>query len=202
MIGRQGSGPGVDECRQVCKGAQAFLGELARIHLTIDEPARRADAGEPQWIFRLRKVLLHVLAVNGWEIGPDVEHVMASELRAAFEQMESVWKELPADCRFYEDKDGWWANEARNGMMATYDHPTPQSLLLPAGRGGFGQGEERESYGRLASWLAHLAFGYLCGLVYLERELGYRTSRDGSLDGGGPSVSGPTLRVDWRLRRT
>lgn len=177
MTRRQGSGPvsgeiGLDESRAVCQGAQVFLGELVRIHLTIDEPTRRAGSDEPQWIFRLRKVHLHAASVNGWEIGPDVEHVMAPELRAAFEQMDSVWKELPAGYRFYEDKDGWWANEARNGMMATYDHPTPQSLLLSAGSGGFGQGEERQSYGRLAGWLADLAFGYVCGLVYLAKELG------------------------------
>ena len=86
------------------------------------------------------------MAMKGWEIGADVEQVMASELRAAYVQMAAVWKHLPEEYRLDTMDDGWWASEARNGMMATYDHPTPQSLLFVTGRGGFGPGEDRRSY--------------------------------------------------------
>ena len=67
---------------------------------------------------------------------------------------------------------GWWAGEARNGALATYDHPTPQSLILPAGRGGFGSGENGRSYTQHAVWLGRLGLGYGTALVYLAQVLG------------------------------
>ena len=67
---------------------------------------------------------------------------------------------------------GWWAKEASNGMLATYDHPTPQSLLLPAGRGGFRNGEDGISNAQLAVWLGHLGLGYGLALDYLSQMLG------------------------------
>ena len=141
---------GVDELRARCERCRSLLDELARIHLEIDAPTRKIGADEPDWICRLRKICLHVLAIKGWEIGADVEHVMATELRAAYVQMDSVWKHVPATFRPDEMGGGSWADDARNGMLATYDHPTPQSLALPAGRGGFGNGEDRMSYVQLA----------------------------------------------------
>ena len=157
---------------------------------------RRAGGDEPQRIFRLRKVCLHVLAINCWEIGAEVEHVMASELRAAYEQMEVVWWQLPAEYRFYEGKEGWWRNEARNGMSATYDHPTPTSLLLLAGHGGLSEGEESAGYARLAGWLAGLGFGYLPALAALAEALAQAAvSTESTKANYGESTASPTVLI-------
>ncbi len=167
-----GGSVSVDEWRERCIGALDFLSELRQVHFLIDKPTRMAGSEEPPWLFRLRKICLHVSAIIGWEICLDVEHVMASELRAAYEQMDWVWRRLPDEHRYLAIEDGWWANEARNGLLATYDHPTPQSLMLPAGHGGFSDGDDRQSYGRLACWLGELGCGYAAALAYLAEVLG------------------------------
>ena len=162
----------VHQFRAQCERCLDQLGELARIHLAIDAPTRRMEADEPDWIGRLRKICLHVRAINGWEIGADVEHVMATEIRAAYEQMDAVWKYVPATFRLDTMDGGWWAEEARNGMLATYDHPTPLSLMLSVGCGGFSNGENSMSYAQLAVWLGYLGLGYGLALVYLAEVLG------------------------------
>lgn len=171
----------VDVWRERCTGALDCLGELRQVHFLIDKPARMAGSQEPPWIFRLRKICLHVSAIVGWEICVDVEHVMAPELRAAYEQMDCVWRQLPDEHRYLAIDDGWWANEARNGLLATCDHPTPQSLMLSAGQGGFSDGEDRQSYGRLACWLGPLGCGYAITLGYLADVLGTKGDVNGRL---------------------
>ena len=161
-----------DELSTQCERCVRLLDELFRVHLEIDAPARKTEEDEPDWILRLRKVGLHVLAMKGWEIGADVEQVMASELRAAYVQMGAVWEHLPEEYRLDTMNVDWWANEARNGVLATYDHPTPQSLLLPAGAGGFGTGEDGRSYAQLAVWLGRLGLGYGLALAFLAQVLG------------------------------
>ena len=146
----------VHEMRARCERCRGLLHELALIHLTIDASTRQMQADEPDWIGHLWKVCLHVKAIDGWEIGAGVEHVMATELRAAYHQMDAAWKHVPATIRLDEMDGGYWAAEATTGMLATYDHPTPQSLMLPAGHGGFRNGETSMSYLQLAVWLVHL----------------------------------------------
>lgn len=167
--GQRGSAEAVQEWRVRCGKCRDLLSELARIHLTIDPPTRRIGSGEPDWICRLRKVCLHVLAINAWEIGDDVEHVMAVELRAAYVQMDVVWKCLPRRHRLDEVDGDRWDNEARNGLLATYDHPTPMRLRLP--NGGFGS-DRGSAYLRLSLWLTQLGFGYQAALSYLAEVLG------------------------------
>ena len=135
-------------------------------------PTRRMQADEPDWIGRLRKICLHARAIDGWEIGTGVEHVMATELRAAYVQMDAVWKHLPAMFRLDEMDGGWWAEEASNGMLATYDHPMPLTLMGSVGRGGFRNGEDEMSYAQLAVWLGGLGLGYGLALDYLSQMLG------------------------------
>ena len=161
----------VHKFRAQCERCLDLLGELARIHLAVDAPTRGMQADEPDWIGRLRKICLHVRAIGGWEIGADVEHVMAPEIRAAYEQLDAVWKHVPATFRLDEIDGGWWAEEARNGMLPTYDHPTPLALMLSAGRGGFRNGENGMRYAQLAVWLGHLGLGYGLALVYLAQVL-------------------------------
>ena len=112
---------------------------------------------------------LHAVAITKCEVSTDGVHVMTTELRAAYEQMDAVWKCLPTEFRFDED-GSWWANEAREGL-AEYNHPTPTSLALPLAGGGFGDSEAPESYLRLAIWLGRLGCGYGLALAYLVRVL-------------------------------
>ena len=149
-----------------------MLRELARIHLEIDAPKRRIGADDPDWIFRLRKVCLHAVAISRWEVSVDTVHVMATELRAAYVQMDAVWKCLPGEFRIDEMYGSWWANEARTGLLATYDHPTPLSLAFPFATGGFGDVEDPRSYLRVAVWLGRLGLGYGLALTYLAKVLG------------------------------
>ena len=169
----QGTGnDGSHEMRAWCERCRGLLGELARIHLAVDAPTRRMQPDEPDWIGRLRKICLHVRAIDSWEIGAGVEHVMATELRAAYVQMDAVWEQLPATTRLDRMNGGWWAKEANNGMLATYDHPTPQSLMLPAEHGGFRNGEDEMTYAQLAVWLGYLGLGYGLALTHLSQMLG------------------------------
>ena len=165
----------VDAWRERCIGALELLGELWQVHLLIDAPTRVAGSEEPPLTFRLRKIGLHVAAIVGWEVCVDLEHVLAPELRAAYEQMHWVWRRLPEEHRYLAIEDGYWANEAGNGLLATYGHPTPQSLMLAAGHGGFSDGEDGRSYGRLACWLGKLGLGYGVALAYLAEVLGTGT---------------------------
>ena len=153
-----------------CKECRDRLRNLARIHLEIDAPTRRVGADEPDWVFRLRKVCLHAVAIAKCAVNVDGVHVMTTELRAAYEQMDAVWKCLPDEFRFDED-GSWWANEAKDGLAA-YNHPTTFSLGLSLAGGGFADAEAPESYLRLAVWLGRLGCGYGLALAYLARVLG------------------------------
>lgn len=161
----------IHELRVQCKQCRDQLRDLARIHLEIDAPTRRIQPAEPELVGRMRKVCLHVKAIVGWEIGPEVEHVLAPEVRAAYHQMEAIWKLVPLSIRL-EDMDGEWSSEARNGTLAIYDHPTPQSLILPTGRGGFRDGDTALVLIQLIVWLGQLVVGYGLALVYLGQILG------------------------------
>ena len=163
---------GITELRTGCERFRDLLAELATIHLEVDEPTRNMKAGERDWIGRLRKICLHVLAINRWKIGAGVEHVMAPEVRAAYDQMSIVWKDLPSSLRLDEIDVDWWAKEASSGILATYDHPTPQKLMTSAGHGGFSTGESGFVYAQLVLWLGRLVLGYGLALVHLSQVLG------------------------------
>ena len=172
----------VEQLRAQCERNRDVLRDLVRIHLSIDEPARSIGANEPDWICRLRKICLHVRAIDTLEIDVEIAHVMAPELRAAYVQMDAVWKSMPRKYKLDEVNSGWWATEARDGMLATYDHPTPIGLvLLRAGRGGFHSGEVWENYTQLALWLGYLGLGYGLALTYLAAVLGVEREVDSRL---------------------
>ncbi|MCY4508918.1 MAG: DUF4411 family protein [Acidobacteria bacterium] len=145
----------------------------------IDAPTRRIGTDEPDWVFRLRKVCLHAVAISKCPVNVDGVQVMTTELRAAYEQMDAVWKCLPDEFRFDED-DTWWANEAR-GRLADYNHPTTISLVLSLAGGGFADPEAPESYLRLAVWLGRLGCGYGLAVACLARVLGTKGDIDASL---------------------
>ena len=161
----------VEVQRSRCEEFRDLLRDLARIHIEIDTPRRRIASNEQDWVFRLRKVCLHALAITECEVSADGVHVMTTELRAAYEQMDAVWKCLPDEFRFDED-GSWWATEAGD-RLAAYNHPTISSLtILPLAEGGFGDTEAPESYLRLAVWLGRLGCGIGLALAYLARVLG------------------------------
>ena len=153
-----------------CKNMQDVLQNLVRIHLEIDPPNRKFESNEPDFVFSLRKICLHSIAVNRYEVNADGLHVIALELRAAYEQMHTVWKILPPNYRFEKDA-GWWQSEARYGL-ATYSHPTMFSLTLPLAQGGFDDAEAPDIYLRLAIWIGRLGCGYGLALSYLAGVLG------------------------------
>lgn len=155
-----------------CEHCRDMLKALIRIHLDIDSPIRKIEADEPDWIFRLRKVLLHSMAINKWTIDIDSLHAMATEIRAAYVQIDAVWKCMPEKFRLEEMDSEWWASEARDGMLATYDHPTSASLSGLTWMGGFGGDEGQGVYIRLAFWLLQLGLGYGLALNYLAEVLG------------------------------
>ena len=156
--------------RARCKECRDLLRSLAKVHTAIDVPTRRVQADEPDLVFRLRKVCLHAVAITACAIDGDGLHAMATELRAAYDQMDVVWKLLPDEFRFEQDGP-WWASEARHGL-ARYDHPTMVSLAFPLSSGGFDDAAAPVSYLRFASWLGRLAVGYGRALEYLARVLG------------------------------
>ena len=156
--------------RDRCKKCRDGLRDLTRIHVEIDAPGRKVGADEPDWVFRLRKVCLHAVAITKCEVGIDGVHMMTTELRAAYEQMDAVWKCLPDEFRFDED-GSWWTNEA-NDRLAESNHPTAMSLAMSLAEGGFADAEAPESYLRLALWLGRLGCGYGLALAHLAQVLG------------------------------
>ena len=153
-----------------CDKCRDALRKFARLHVEIDAPRRKVGGAEPDWVFRLRKVCLHAVAITKCAVDVDGIHVMTTELRAAYEQMDAVWKCLPEEYRFEED-GSWWAKEVNDGLAA-YNHPTTLSLALSLSGGGFADAEAPESYVRLALWLGRLGCGYGLTLAYLARVRG------------------------------
>ena len=166
----------VEVQRARCEEQRDMLRKLARIHIDIDAPKRRIASDEPDWVFRLRKVCLHAVAIARCEVSADGMHVMAAELRPAYEQMDDIWNRLPDEFRFAAD-GAWWSSEARKGL-ATYNHPTMMSLPLPLATGGFADAEDPRSYLQLALWLGRLGCGYGLALAHLARVL----DADGGVD--------------------
>ena len=167
-----------EDPRRVCEGQRDMLREFARIHLDIDAPDHRLGDDDPDWILRLRKVCLHVLAMTRWEISAGAVHVMATELRAAYVQMDAIWKCVPEECRVDKMYESWWADQARAGPLATYDHPTSLGLILPLPDGGFDKAEDPNGYARIASFLGYLGVGYGLALTHLATTVGAETDVD------------------------
>lgn len=169
-------------CIQGCDA----LRDLTRIHIEIDAPRRKVRTDEPDWVFRLRKVCLHAVAITRCAVDVDGVHVMTTELRAAYEQMDSVWKCLPDGFRF-EGDGGWWASEGK-GRLAEYNHPTTMSLALSFAEGGFADAAAPESYLRLAVWLGRLACACGLALAHLARVLGAEGRFDSRLKSALPDM--------------
>ena len=158
---------GVEQQRIRCGELRDVLRDFAHVHVRIDTPDRAISADTPDWMLRLRKVCLHVLAISGCDVDVEGVHTMATELRAAYRQMHAVWPCVPAEHRMVEIDRGWWDDEARNGMLARFDHPTPVSLMLPLADGGFDYADNAMGYARVGWWLGRLGLGYGLAVGYL-----------------------------------
>ena len=158
------------DVQRECEMGLGLLRNLTQIHVDIDAPSRKVGPEEPDWILRLRKVCLHALAMVKCEISVDGVHVMATELRVAYEQMDAVYKCLPDEYRFEADRN-WWTDEA-NGGLATYDHPSMFGLIMPLADGGFSNAKAPESYLQLSVWIGRFGGGYGLALSYLAQVLG------------------------------
>jgi len=165
--------------RDLCHRCLDMLQDLIRLHVEIDPPTRRIGTDEPDWVFRLRKVCLHAIAITKSRVNVDGVHVIAVELRAAYHQMDVVWKYLPDQYRFTKDRN-WWSNQARHGL-ASYNHPTMFNLFLSLYGGGFSNAEDPRSYLQLAAWLGRLGCGYGLALGYLARVLSAESEVDSRL---------------------
>ena len=167
------------EPRAEAESALNKLRELIRIHQSIDKPSRSIGADESEWICRLRKICLHARAIDVWEVDDDIDiaHVIAPELRAAYVQMGEVWKCIPPEFKRKHGVDvmdgDYWGNEEQNGLLATYDHPTPFNLIIgPTALGDSYSGNPDTNYLQLALWLGFLVLGYGGALTYLADVLG------------------------------
>ena len=172
----------IERTRHMCEGYRDVLRELTRIHLKTDDPNRDLGADEPDWTLCLRKVCLHALAITRWEISVDFAHVIATELRAAYVQMDVIWKCVPEECRIDEMYDSWWADEARVGLLAKFDHPTPMGLLLPLANGGFGEAVDPTCYVSLGVLLGRLGLGYGIALKHFAKIVGSETDVDSCVE--------------------
>ncbi|MDE2925625.1 MAG: hypothetical protein OXT71_04420 [Acidobacteriota bacterium] len=140
--------------------------------MEIDPSGRKVDPDEPDWIFRLRKVCLHTVAATKCPVATEGLHLMAVDLKAAYRQMHSIWRDLPDEFRLDADRI-WWDVETKNGL-SEYDHPTPLGLLMPLSNGGFSDKEEDNPgvYLRFAVWWGRLWCAYGLALDHLADLLG------------------------------
>ena len=164
---------GVNSWHTTFETGRDQLRKLARIHLTIDKPTRRIEKDEPAWVFRLRKICLHVSAIIDLAINDEgIEHIIASEIRAAFRQMEVVWKHVPEELLPDHTEDFEIVDKESKVIMSRFDHPTPQSLLLFSHHGGLRKGNNGQGCLWLSAQMMQLALTYGFALILLAQELG------------------------------
>ena len=162
----------VESARELCDVYRATLRELTQLHFSIDPLLREINPDEePDLACRLRKVGFHTLMIVRWKFaGAEEIHIIASELRAAFTQMDVIWRSLPKNSKL-EGLNNWWARQTRSELLATYDHPTPLSLALPPAHGGLEGDADPKSYLQLAYWLGYLGLGYAHAIESLAKVL-------------------------------
>ena len=136
----------IDRLRSGCEQCISCLKDLLRVHFEMDPADRAVCTDDEEIVYRLRKVLLHVKAITSWQLDTEVMHVLAPELRTAYEQIESVWKKLPKEelSEYLADdeksvvggRDKLFKSE--KAILSSFIHPTPQRLVLGKELGGLG----------------------------------------------------------------
>lgn len=160
-----------------CEECIACLDDLVSIHLKTDPPSRIIEADDDQCFYRLRKARLHVQAIIGWQIEPDVLHVIAPEYRCANNQLEKVFRSMPESFRVnylgeHDAVAGHFRQRAKElrEIVSGFVHPTPQRLLVPLERGGFYESNRVPSIMIQVWMLVDLALNYEASVAYLFGE--------------------------------
>ena len=65
----------VHRLRSGCEQCISCLKDLLSVHFDMDAADRVICPDDEAIVYRLRKVLLHVKAITGWELDPEVMHV-------------------------------------------------------------------------------------------------------------------------------
>ncbi len=157
----------IEAAHTLCEMQRGVLAKLFDIHRDI--LSRGTAAGQRYWVHRLEKVGCHAIAIAKQEVDRDAAHVIATEVRAAYVQLAEIWDGIPREIRIDAIESRWWSDEARNGVLAQYDHPSSFSLIWSAERGGLSNGDDRVLYLQLGLWIGHLVLGYGCGIAYLAQ---------------------------------
>ena len=153
----------------------------------MDPADREICTDDEEIVYRLRKVLLHVKAIVGWQLDTEVMHVLAPEIRTADEQIDLVWKKLPREeLSEYLSDDGKSVVGGRDKtfksgkeILSSYIHPTPQRLILGKELGGLGKPDEVRCFINLFMLLSGLVFRYGVSLGFMSQLLGGR--KEGSI---------------------
>ena len=169
----------VERLRSGCEQCIECLKELIRVHFEMDPYDRAICADDEEIVYRLRKVLLHVKAIAGWQLDTMVMHVLAPEIRTADEQIDLVWKKLPREelSEYLSDNGksvvGGRDKTFKSGkaVLSSYIHPTPQRLLLGKELGGLGKPDEVRCFIDLFMLLTGLVFRYGVSLGFMSRLL-------------------------------
>ncbi len=177
----------VDRLRSGSERCISCLNELLHVHFEMDPADRVIRTDDEEIVYRLRKVLLHVKAITGWQLGTEVMHVLAPELRTADEQIDLVWKKLPKEeLSAYLSDDGKSvvggrdrAFKSEKELLSSYIHPTPQRLGLGKALGGLGRPDEVHCLVNLFVSLSGLVFRYGVSLGFMSQLLNGR--KEGSI---------------------
>ena len=157
----------VEAAHTMCEMQRGVLAKLFDIHRDI--LSHGTAAGERYWVHRLEKVGCHAIAIAKQEVDRDAAHVIATEVRAAYVQLAEIWEGIPGELKIDAIDSRWWSDEARNGVLAQYDHPSSFSVLWSAESGGLSNGDDRVLYIQLGRWIGYLGLGYGCGIAYLAQ---------------------------------
>lgn len=170
-----------DRLYLACGQCIECLGKLRNIHLEIDPPTRTIAPNDPEYVYHMRKVLLHVEAIVGWQLDMTAVHVMAPEMRAAIEQVDIIWgkavHEMDLEGLNEPAKLLAQGNKRNREFLSSYVHPTPQRLLTSWECGGLGPAGER-CYAPMAVVLVDLVFRHAILLAYLAQLLGSDKEQD------------------------
>lgn len=144
---------------------------LLLIHIEIDSLIRTFEADEPDYVYHLRKVSRHVMALTKCAVDSDGLHVIAVDLRPAIDQMNVVLNSMPAECRPYREECEW-RHKIGDGL-SVFCHPTLTSVLcLPLSLGGFNVASEDDCYQSFADWLRSFHNEYKLALIFLADSMG------------------------------
>ena len=177
----------VERLRSGSEQCIACLKDLLGVHFKLDPADRVICADDEEIVYRLRKVLLHVKAIAGWQLDTEVMHVLAPEFRTADEQIDLVWKKLPrVELSEYLSDNG---NSVVGGcdktfksgkkILSSYIHPTPQKLRLGKELGGLVKPDEVRCLVNLFMLLSGLVFRYGVSLCFMSQLVSGR--KEGSI---------------------